>query len=198
MYRFTRLATLAVAASLATGVVLAGESFNAVPADQAPVDMQPAIERAQAAGRTLQTMLQGRLVDLLPKNGAAGALEVCRRDAYAVAADIGMQQGLTMGRTSHKLRNPGNRPRPWAAAVVAENAGRKYNEAKTYAVDLGSQVGVLVPIVMGESCSLCHGAKSWLPTDVAGILKESYPDDQATGFATGDIRGWVWAEVPKR
>jgi hypothetical protein len=180
------------------GVVLAGASFSAVPVDEASVDMQPAIARAQAAGKTLQTVLQDRLIELLPKSGPAGAIEVCRRDAYAVAADIGMQQGISMGRTSHKLRNPANAPRPWAAAVVAENAGRKYNDAKTYAVDLGSQVGVLVPIGMGETCSLCHGTKSWVPADVAAVLQQSYPGDQATGFATGDIRGWVWAEVPKR
>ena len=37
-----------------------------------------------------------------------------------------------------------------------------------------------------------------IPDDVSAILKQSYPDDQATGFATGDIRGWVWAEVPKQ
>jgi len=187
-----------VVAVLATAVLLADAPFTAVPAEEASADLQPAIARAQAAARMLQTTLQNRLVEVLPTAGPADAVNVCRREAYEVAADIAMQQGLSMGRTSHKLRNPNNAPRPWAAALVSGHAETKYADAKTYAVDLGSEVGVLVPIGMGEACSLCHGTKSWMPTDVAAILKQSYPDDRATGFATGDIRGWVWAEVSKQ
>jgi hypothetical protein len=187
-----------VVAALATAVLVADAPSSVVPAEKASADLQPAIARAQAAARMLQSSLQNRLVELLPKAGPADAVNVCRREAYAVAADIGMQQGLSMGRTSHRLRNPNNAPRPWAAAVVSAHAQEKYADATTYAADLGSQVGVLVPIAMGEACSLCHGTKSWIPDDVSAILKQSYPDDQATGFATGDIRGWVWAEVPKQ
>jgi hypothetical protein len=51
---------------------------------------------------------------------------------------------------------------------------------------------------MGEACSTCHGSPSWQPTDVAATLKQAYPTDQATGFATGDLRGWIWVEVPKK
>jgi uncharacterized protein DUF3365 len=187
-----------VVSLLATAVLLADAPFTVVPAEEASADLQPAIARAQTAARLLQTALQNRLVEVLPKAGPAKAANVCRQEAYAIAADIGMQQGLSMGRTSHKLRNPNNAPRPWAAAIVSGQAQTKYAGAKTYAADLGSQVGVLVPIGMGEACSLCHGTKSWIPGEVAALLKQSYPQDQATGFATGDIRGWVWAEVPKQ
>jgi hypothetical protein len=27
-------------------------------------------------------------------------------------------------------------------------------------------------------------------------LAARYPDDRATGFAPGDLRGWFWVEVP--
>jgi hypothetical protein len=33
---------------------------------------------------------------------------------------------------------------------------------------------------------------------VAAVLKQNYPGDQATGFTTGDVRGWIWVEVPKK
>jgi hypothetical protein len=82
--------------------------------------------------------------------------------------------------------------------VVSANAGTKYVDASAYVVDLGSKVGVLQPIPMGDTCSLCHGTKSWMPEDVAAVLARSYPNDEATGFTTGDVRGWVWAEVPKK
>jgi hypothetical protein len=166
--------------------------------DQAPEALRPAIERAQGAAKALQSSLQTRLVEVLPKAGPAGALDICRREAYAIAAEVGMQQGVALGRTSHKVRNAQNAPRPWAAPIVAQHAGKKYADAKSYVVDLGTQVGVLQPISMGEACSMCHGAPSWMPDDVAATLKQAYPNDQATGFATGDLRGWIWVEVPKK
>ena len=35
------------------------------------------------------------------------------------------------------------------------------------------------------------------PCTQAPALAASYPQDQATGFGAGDLRGWMWAEVPK-
>ena len=32
--------------------------------------------------------------------------------------------------------------------------------------------------------------------DIAASIDETYPDDQATGFAEGDLRGWMWVEAP--
>jgi hypothetical protein len=29
----------------------------------------------------------------------------------------------------------------------------------------------------------------------ASRINESYPDDQALGFAAGDLRGWFWVEI---
>ncbi len=29
------------------------------------------------------------------------------------------------------------------------------------------------------------------------LIAESHPDDEATGFEVGDLRGWMWAEVPR-
>lgn len=199
----SRTRTLLVAAALVTAsigvpVFLLAQESAAVPADQAPAALQPAIAKAHAASKAFMTHMQNKLVELLPKNGPAGALDVCRKESYAIAADVGMQHGVAMGRTSHKLRNPKNAPKPWAAPIVAQFAGKKYADAKPYVVDLGTDVGVLEPIAMGEACSTCHGNPSWQPDDVAAALKANYPNDQATGFTTGDLRGWIWVEVPKK
>jgi hypothetical protein len=32
---------------------------------------------------------------------------------------------------------------------------------------------------------------------IGATLAVAYPGDRATGFAPGDLRGWMWAEVPK-
>ena len=42
-------------------------------------------------------------------------------------------------------------------------------------------------IPAGELCLTCHGKE--LAPDLAAKLRELYPDDQATGFSLGEIRG---------
>jgi hypothetical protein len=64
-------------------------------------------------------------------------------------------------------------------------------------VDLGDRVGVLRPIGTAEACTRCHGAEADVHRTIGGALAKSYPHDRATGFAPGDLRGWMWAEVPK-
>ncbi len=34
--------------------------------------------------------------------------------------------------------------------------------------------------------------------EAAAALAKSYPDDRATGFAVGDLRGVLWVELTKR
>jgi hypothetical protein len=42
-------------------------------------------------------------------------------------------------------------------------------------------------IPTGDVCLLCHGAQ--LAPGVSQVLTELYPEDKATGFSMGDIRG---------
>ena len=39
------------------------------------------------------------------------------------------------------------------------------------------------------------GEGAGIAADVLDALKKNYPDDQATGFEEGDLRGWFWVEV---
>jgi hypothetical protein len=122
---------------------------------------------------------------------------VCRDEAPALAAEVGAAQGVVLGRTSHRLRNPANAPRAWAAGLVAQAAARPAAEARTLAVDLGDRLGYLRPVSMGEPCLRCHGPAAELSPGVRAALQGAYPADQATGFAAGDLGGFFWAEVPR-
>jgi len=51
------------------------------------------------------------------------------------------------------------------------------------------------PPAEGEgACLTCHGPTESIPEDVRAALRERYPDDKATGYAVGDLRGALWAE----
>lgn len=194
---------IALAMLLAALVVMGPNAVSsqappkAVPIAEAPASMGPAIQRAQAGMTTLQQALQARLVDTMAAEGPVAALRVCGREAYMLSATTAEQQGIAIGRTSHAVRNPKNAPRAWAADIVSKGKGQRFATAHGWAVDLGDRVGVLQPIEARETCIICHGAPAQLPQEISAALKQAYPDDRATGFAPGDLRGWLWAEAPR-
>ena len=193
------IASLALALGCARAPA-AGEASQAALATyepaQVPPALAPALWRAEAATKALQQRLSRRLLEEMADG--PNAVKVCREEAPAIAADVSAMQGLSVGRTSHRLRNPANAPRPWAAPFVAAAAGKPAAEVKAVAVDLGDRVGYLRPIGLAGGCLKCHGPAEGLSPGVKAALASGYPRDQATGFAEGDLRGWFWAEVAKQ
>ncbi len=94
--------------------------------------------------------------------------------------------GLSIGRTSHRLRNPGNLAPGWAKPAVNEIVDTAW-----FAEGPAGELGAILPIKLAAPCLACHGPADGLNEDVRSALAESYPDDQATGFAEGDLRGMV-------
>jgi hypothetical protein len=50
------------------------------------------------------------------------------------------------------------------------------------------------PIRVGEMCLQCHGERAEIGEKTLARIEELYPEDSATGFAAGDLRGWFWTE----
>lgn len=191
-------ARVVVAAVLVTAPVAVASQQAAKPVDMSAPSprMAAAVDRADAAVRQLQLTLVSRLKEELGRGGPKAAVSVCRDEAQQLTASVGTAQGLSIGRTSHRVRNPVNAPRAWAAGIVASNAGRPITEATPAVFDLGDRVGVLRPIGQMALCETCHGPRDKVDAAIGDVLRASYPDDQAVGFAAGDLRGGFWVEVP--
>jgi hypothetical protein len=190
-------------------LLLAGTASGSSPAGQAPSlskvtssatqDAAPdPVARADAAMTALQGALLSRLREEMARGGPPAAIAVCRDEAQAITARVAKEQGLALGRTSDRLRNPANAAPAWARETVAAGAGKRAAEAQQVTFDLGDRVGVLRPIGTADTCTNCHGAPSSISPEVRDVLAKAYPGDRATGFAPGDLRGWMWAEVPRR
>lgn len=177
--------------------VLAGTPPRVHDLGAVPPELSASVARADAAIAALQKRLASRLLEELEKGGPVKALAVCRDEAQAMTAAVMKEQSIAVGRTSHRIRNPRNAAPAWAEAHVAAGAGKRADEAGGIAVDLGDRVGVLRPIPTGAMCVTCHGAAEAFPPDLARALRDGYPQDRATGFAEGDLRGFFWAEAPK-
>jgi hypothetical protein len=125
--------------------------------------------------------------------GPAEAIQVCRVKAPEIAKALSVD-GVRMGRSSHRLRNPDNTAPDWVGPIM-----QRYLDVPTKreprAVELAeNRWGYVEPIVVQPLCLNCHGSE--LAPDVAAQVSELYPEDRATGFEAGDLRGVFWLEFP--
>lgn len=155
-------------------------------------DPSTGIERGREILAPFKKQLQGALRAGLAQ-GPVEAISACRVEAPRIAA-ASSHDGVEVGRTSHRLRNPANAPRPWVAPLLeAFVAGEEGAEPRAVALPDG-RVGYVEPIRLQGVCLTCHGAR--LAPPVAARIEALYPEDQAVGFAEGDLRGLFWAEFP--
>jgi hypothetical protein len=125
------------------------------------------------------------------QEGPAAAIEVCSELAPRIAASLSVD-GVKMGRSSHKLRNPDNVAPDWLVPLIDGYASGG-NELVPHAVALDhGRTGYAEPIIVQPVCLTCHGTE--LDEGVAAQIAALYPEDQATGFNAGDFRGVFWVE----
>lgn len=172
---------------------LACRSSAPSPADQA------ALESAKAAAGKLGTSVKGKLVAALGEGGPTKAIEVCSKEAQDIAKNVGKETGARLGRSSSKLRNPADAPPPWVAEWLTAQGSRKAEGLAPVATVVDTPSGrvarFLKPIEIEAPCLLCHGDPASILPEVKATLAAKYPSDQATGYAVGDLRGALWAEV---
>jgi len=128
------------------------------------------------------------------RESPSSAIAACRVQAPKLAAEASAD-GVRVGRTSKKLRNPANAPKPWMEPVLERYASEpEGREPVVVSIDRNT-VGYIEPIYLQPMCVTCHGQT--IAPELQTMLDELYPDDEATGYAPGDLRGVFWAELPR-
>ena len=154
-------------------------------------DTTSQLEQAREARNTLQQILKENLLSSIQSDGAHGAVDTCSTVAPQVATQVSEQYHLRIGRTSFKLRNPKNEAPNWMESVIRDRL-----DQPAYFQDSSGTLAVSYPIHVAPPCMLCHGDEQTISDDVRAKIQAHYPEDNATGFAVGDLRGWFWVEVP--
>lgn len=153
------------------------------------------VDAAKSAIKQLAGALQSELKTAMQSGGPTAAIGVCSTRAIPITEKVSKQQGLNVSRVSLRNRNPANVPNDWQTAVL-ESFQQQKSEGKDVAtlawsetVDVGSgkEFRFMKAIPTSEVCLACHGAT--LAPEVSGVLAKLYPQDRATGFSVGDIRG---------
>lgn len=166
-----------------------------------------ALGRANVLVDGASSRLQSRMVQEMNRHAPSEAVESCSIEAEALTTqgvrpspDPAALPGERVGRSSLKLRNPDNGAPAWVVEWLAAMGDRPYQGvdgiSRIAEVEGVRFAQVLRPIPVEERCLVCHGGAERVPADVRAILSEKYPHDRATGYAAGDLRGAMWAEVP--
>ncbi len=186
---------LTIAAAMAT--MLAGCAAT-TPADMAWVP------QARAVSTSVPPKLLAVLQEEIARGGPEGAIAVCREQAPALARAASEQTGWTVRRVSLRNRNPKAVPDAWERAALEDfdrRAAAKEPPATLERAEVTLENGQPVQRYMRALptlplCTQCHGAADKLSPAVAARLKALYPDDRATGYAVGDIRGAMTLRRP--
>jgi hypothetical protein len=144
----------------------------------------------------LGTALKARLEAAVADSGLVGALAVCNIEAVPIAETISVEEGVLVGRTSLRIRNPRNAPDDWERGILAEFAARREKGEDLAELDAWTVAEsaeghhtfrYMKAIPTAPLCLSCHGTA--VADQVATTINALYPEDAALGFAEGDIRG---------
>ena len=145
------------------------------------------------------------LSDEIARSGPEGAILVCRDKAPQLAKAASEESGWTVRRVSLKNRNPKAAPDAWERAVLEDfdrRAAAGESPATLEKAELVQDDGRSVRRYMRalptqQLCLQCHGSAEQLKPAVLERLRTIYPDDKATGYAVGQIRGAMTIRQPQ-
>lgn len=146
--------------------------------------------------RTFDT-LRNTLLQTIGEKGFPGAVSFCNTEALSLTNTY-TAQGITIKRTSDKLRNPSNSPNEMEQKILSEYMGTKQNKLELKPVleeDVAGNHHYFKPIIMQAMCLNCHGDKaSQIKPDTWEAIHKKYPNDSAFDYKEGDLRG-IWHVV---
>lgn len=162
---------------------------GAVCAEEAPL-----VEQSRRLVKTYSQRLKTALQTSLQGAGELAAIEQC----HAVAPEISerlKQDDWQIARTALRVRNPLNKADAWERKVLEQferrrEQGERIEDLEHHGVverDGERYFRYMKAIPTQALCLTCHGEK--LSGPLAARLHRFYPNDQATGFKIGDIRG---------
>jgi len=150
---------------------------------------------AKEAIKGLATALQAELKGAMQTGGPVAAIGICKTQAIPITQKTAIEQDMLLSRVSLKNRNPANLPNDWQTTVLEEfeqqkAAGKEIGDlvwSETVNVGGEKEFRFMQAIPTGAVCLSCHGTN--LSPEVSLVLTDLYPQDRATGYREGDIRG---------
>lgn len=155
------------------------------------VDPHPLRAEAASIVKRFGGQLRPALQDAMRTGGPQAAIEVCAEKAPAIAQSLSEGTGWEVRRISLKPRNVSALPDEWAASVLrdldaraaaGEGVSTLFHEAEVDGEYRFVRAQAVEPV-----CLACHGET--IAPSIKWQLDRFYPDDNATGYRLGELRG---------
>lgn len=141
-----------------------------------------------------QKALGSELKAAMQRGGVAEAVGYCNHRALPITDSIAKRYNANIKRVTDKPRNPKNKANDAELAQL-----KKWRELQTAgdarvvtAVETDNSRDFFMPINMQPLCLNCHGVVGeTLTSENAALIADKYPNDMATGYSQGELRG-LW------
>ncbi|HFX18259.1 MAG TPA: DUF3365 domain-containing protein [Flavobacteriales bacterium] len=177
------------------------QSTTNTQADQVTDHQKPAFDqkaykmKGMIIAKTAFKTFKGKIQATAQRDGMPAVVDFCHDNAIKLTDSIAKANNVVIKRTSHKLRNPQNKPDIDEEAVINEYF-KDQKEGKpmepVVLKDTEGYVHFYAPIKIKAACLQCHGQPGkQIHDDIYQLIKQKYPNDQAVEFKEGDLRG-IW------
>lgn len=153
-----------------------------------PVD--PLIKEGLALIPPFQRQLMTTVKTAVKTGGPQQAVLACQELAPQISSEHS-QAPWHAGRTALKVRNPENAPDAWERSVLQQFAQRAANgeplNSMMHTDVVAGEFRLMKAIPTAQACLACHGSS--IKPELAALIDQRYPHDQARGFNEGELRG---------
>jgi hypothetical protein len=157
------------------------------------------VQQARALAQEFVSLLKPQLKQAMSEGGPTRAIAVCADVAPAIADSLSAESGWIVKRVSLNPRNASRAvPDSWERSVLLEFNRRQAAGENPPDISFGEVVGGQYRYMQAQGveplCLLCHG--KGLADDAQEALRQYYPDDMATGYSLGQVRGAISLAKP--
>lgn len=164
----------------------------------------PLLDEARKVAGSVPPKLLKVLTEEIARGGPEGAISVCREKAPQLAKAASEETGWAIRRVSLKNRNPKAVPDAWERAVLEDFDRRAAAGEPLAGLEKGEVVAdggkksyrYMKALPTQELCLNCHGTTERMTPAVKEKLKALYPEDRATGYGPGQVRGAMTLRKP--
>lgn len=167
-----------------------------------PLTQEEAIQKGSAVSAALVQKLSGELKTQMQLGGPVSALHFCTQNALPLTDCVAKESNTTIKRVSIKSRNPVNAATPEEKRILDrwEKTLRSGQPLPAYEIQShtnGDYTYYKAVVINNEACLKCHGDLA-ADSPLYKAIKSTYPEDSATGYAMGDLRGMIVITIPNK
>lgn len=193
--------------TLILGVVLFAATGLAGAQSAPPSTIDAAmVQSTRGIAGELLGQLGQKLKAAMSSEGPVAAVSVCKEAAPAIAHQLSIAHDAKVTRVGTRVRNQKiGIPNAWQKEALTQfearlSQGEKAADIEYWQVvdngDGKNELRYAKAIAIQPQCLSCHGPAQDIAAPLAEKLRIEYPNDQATGYSVGQLRGAVVVTRP--